>query len=213
MEATDKELRERYETLDTDELVDLYRNSDLTELAQSVLKETLGKRGVDSDAFQEQTTKIVKPINLFISKEVTFSIDPKEHMVLNPSRGIKSAVPEALYSIGITIVAVIGLLFIFAIFGKFMPGPTSEETISTVMAFLLLSSLVGTFFIIKRKIYFILGYKLSKLNQKSPKSAVESFFSLLGDEFYEQAYNHLLTDTAQNQENLDLPSPSFLLME
>lgn len=68
MEATDKELRERYETLDTDELVDLYRNSDLTELAQSVLKETLGKRGVDSDAFQEQTTKQEKGEKTFIDR-------------------------------------------------------------------------------------------------------------------------------------------------
>jgi hypothetical protein len=63
MEVTEKELRERYETLDTDELFDLYRNSELTKLAQSVLKETLGKRGFDFDAFQEQATKQEKGEN------------------------------------------------------------------------------------------------------------------------------------------------------
>jgi hypothetical protein len=38
MEVTAEDLRERYESLQDDELIDLHLNSDLTESASSVLK-------------------------------------------------------------------------------------------------------------------------------------------------------------------------------
>ena len=41
MEVSTEQLRERYESLETDELVDLHRNSDLTGLASSVLSDVL----------------------------------------------------------------------------------------------------------------------------------------------------------------------------
>ena len=41
MEAAADQLRERYEFPGTDELMDLHRNSDLSDLASSVLSEVL----------------------------------------------------------------------------------------------------------------------------------------------------------------------------
>ena len=57
MDINEKDLRERYEALDTDELIELCGNTELTELAKSVLKNVLGERGVDWDAFQERVGK------------------------------------------------------------------------------------------------------------------------------------------------------------
>ena len=48
MEVNAEQLREQYELLETDELVNLHRNSDLTVLASAVLSEVLASRGIDS---------------------------------------------------------------------------------------------------------------------------------------------------------------------
>jgi tetratricopeptide (TPR) repeat protein len=49
MDVTEQKLRERYESLETDDLMDLCRTSDLTELASSILKDVLSGRGVEVD--------------------------------------------------------------------------------------------------------------------------------------------------------------------
>ena len=57
MDINEKYLKERYEALDTDELIELCNNTEPTELAQSVLRKVLAKRGVDWSALQEQPGK------------------------------------------------------------------------------------------------------------------------------------------------------------
>ena len=49
MEVNTEQLRKRYESLENnDELIDLHRNSDLTELASSIFLEVITSRGINT---------------------------------------------------------------------------------------------------------------------------------------------------------------------
>jgi len=56
MEVTEKGLRAQYETLETEELIELYRKGGLTELVSSVLAQTLRDRGIFLENLAKQHT-------------------------------------------------------------------------------------------------------------------------------------------------------------
>jgi hypothetical protein len=60
MEVTEKNLRERYESLETEELIELYTKTELTDLASSVLTQILGERGVPLEKLPKLSEKRAK---------------------------------------------------------------------------------------------------------------------------------------------------------
>ena len=57
MEVTAEDLKQRYESLQDDELIDLHLNSELTEIASSVLKDVLAARGITEDRVKDYMAK------------------------------------------------------------------------------------------------------------------------------------------------------------
>jgi hypothetical protein len=53
MEVTAPDLRQRYESLEDDELVRLILNTELTDTASSVLRDVLSNRGITEDRLKE----------------------------------------------------------------------------------------------------------------------------------------------------------------
>jgi hypothetical protein len=108
MEVTAEQLRERYESLETEELIDLHRHSGLTDLASSVLSEVLASRGINGEGINEieekQETEEFKkahgpiPISLprvwvgyFIA--VLFLVYGIAEFTLNPSSEQQASLP------------------------------------------------------------------------------------------------------------------------
>jgi len=60
MDVTDASLRDRYSKMGTEELIDLVRNSDLTDSASKILNQTLSERGVT----EEDQTRRVKEASM-----------------------------------------------------------------------------------------------------------------------------------------------------
>lgn len=63
MEVTAEQLRERYDLLETEELVYLHRNSELTEVASSVLLSILASRGINRENLNATEEKQVAEEN------------------------------------------------------------------------------------------------------------------------------------------------------
>lgn len=118
MEPTEEELRQRYESLETAELVDLYRRGDLTERASSVMRSVLDSRGtsveesgrlVDTENSREEGT--IRPVSTPLPKlwigyviAVVFIVYAIAEIVLDPA-----SVEEI--SLGPFLVAVAGWLY------------------------------------------------------------------------------------------------------
>jgi hypothetical protein len=60
MKITEKDLREQYESLPTQELIELYTKNELTELASSVLVQILEERGISLENLTELAAKEAK---------------------------------------------------------------------------------------------------------------------------------------------------------
>jgi hypothetical protein len=54
MEVTERELRERYQALDTDSLIGLLRDGGLTDMATGLLKQVLAARGISGSQLESQ---------------------------------------------------------------------------------------------------------------------------------------------------------------
>ena len=57
MKITEQDLREQYEKLETEELIELYTKTELSDLASSILTQILGERGVSPEKLPEPSAK------------------------------------------------------------------------------------------------------------------------------------------------------------
>lgn len=134
MEATERELRERYEALETEELIDLHRRGELTELASSVLGEVLKERGVSTKQFRK-----------LVAEE-----DAKEADTTITCEPVSTSLPRLW--VGYVIVAV---LFIYGV-AEIAVDPSMENRISPVLIIGALVGLAYWLFCVYR-IHWILG--------------------------------------------------------
>jgi tetratricopeptide (TPR) repeat protein/membrane associated rhomboid family serine protease len=65
MEVTEQDLREQYESLETEELIEMYRNNELTELASSVLTQVLRERGISPENLSKRAAEEAKEPQTF----------------------------------------------------------------------------------------------------------------------------------------------------
>jgi hypothetical protein len=65
MEVTEEDLREQYESLETEELIEMYRNGELTELASSVLTQVLKERGISPENLPKRAVEEAKEPQTF----------------------------------------------------------------------------------------------------------------------------------------------------
>ena len=63
MEITEEYLRHRYSSMSTEELIDIERTSDLTELASRVIEDALAERGVTNNDKEHLVKKLEADVN------------------------------------------------------------------------------------------------------------------------------------------------------
>jgi len=63
MEITEEYLRHRYSSMSTEELIDIERTSDLTELASRVIEDALAERGVTDNDKEHLVKKLEADVN------------------------------------------------------------------------------------------------------------------------------------------------------
>jgi hypothetical protein len=151
MEVSAEQLHEQYESLETDELVDLHRNSDLTELATSVLSEILMSRGINSENLglleKEQAAEEIK--------------------------AARGPIPVSLPKIWIGYL-IVALFLVYGI-AEVVLNPSSEEQIS---APLVIISIIGWFYWLfcVQRLHQVMSYATNATHPISPLKAVAFHF-------------------------------------
>ena len=68
MDVSEESLRQRYSEMETEELVELYKSSDLTDLASSVIEQIISERGVSIDPINRAGEEVVNEGDNFRSR-------------------------------------------------------------------------------------------------------------------------------------------------
>lgn len=123
MDTTIQELKSRYESMDDWELVDIYRNSELTEIARKVIDEEFQKRDIDPETWEEPIEKSSQDDGTIKEKKKGWKIRSKN----DASRVAKEA--STLFFVVAAIQAVIGAFL--------MPSMIFDAVLISILATIL----------------------------------------------------------------------------
>ncbi len=131
MEESERELQERYTSLDTPQLITLYRNGALSERASTALKAVLTTRGLSSEDLQQLVT-LESPQEAEISAKSVFPLLPGDSTVMPPFRYAGFWLRFSAASIDMVILLILYFLLLFLLPNTFKETTTLEGEIEKV---------------------------------------------------------------------------------
>lgn len=135
MEVTEKQLRERYVSLETEELIELAGEGQLTDLAQTVVVEVLASRGLEETEIKSLlvNSDVEEPIELIPVRSSLPHLWPGFAVAIAILLGeivVVMLYPYSQFSFGLIFISVVGAIYwIFCVYRihKILAGATNHR--------------------------------------------------------------------------------------